>query len=121
MQFPASQTLPYSSLLTPAPTTNPMSKLMSNPSTDTEPFRYSRDVFLSIWRAGTVANGGPGWRLGIEVERHDGVVIDTENPPACAKEMTEAEIKVTFTSHCNLVLSLIQFFLGLFVFKNFCM
>src|SRR5450631_3109264 len=98
MQFPASQTLPYSSLLTPAPTTNPMSKLMSNPSTDTDPFRYSRDVFLSIWRAGTVTNGGPGWRLGIEVEHHDGVVIDTENAPACAREMTEAEIKVIFCS-----------------------
>jgi hypothetical protein len=107
MQFPASQTLPYSSILTPASTTNPMSKLVSNPSTDTEPFRYSRDVFLSIWRAGTVTNGGPGWRLGIEVERHDGVVIDTENAPACAREMTEAEIKVTFTPHLDLVLSLI--------------
>jgi len=71
-----------------------VSKQMSNTGVDTEPFRYSRDVFLSIWRAGTNANGGPGWRLGIEVERHDGIVVDTENAPACAKEMTEAELKV---------------------------
>ncbi len=60
---------------------------------DTDPFRYSRDVFLSIYRAGTTLNGG--WRLGIEVERHDGVVVDVENIPACAKEMTEAEIKAS--------------------------
>jgi hypothetical protein len=48
--------------------------------------------------------------LGIEVERHDGVVVDTENVPECSREMTEAEIKVIFTAHTDLLPSLIEFF-----------
>jgi hypothetical protein len=49
---------------------------------------------ISIWRVGATTNGGPGWKLGIEVERHEGVVIDVETTPSCAREMTDAEMKV---------------------------
>jgi hypothetical protein len=59
-----------------------------------DPFRYSREDIISIWRSGTVPQGGAGWTLGIEVERHEGVVVDVETIPACARDMTEAETKV---------------------------
>ncbi|KAG8778224.1 hypothetical protein FRC16_003899, partial [Serendipita sp. 398] len=91
---------PYSSLLTPNsskfnPTIPPNGDAsIPNGSEYHDPFRYSRDHMLGIWRAGAVTNGGPGWKLAIEVERHEGVVIDTERIPSCARELTEAEAKL---------------------------
>jgi hypothetical protein len=49
---------------------------------------------VSIWRNGTTSHGGPGWSLGIEVERYEGIVLDFEGIPACSRELTDAEQKV---------------------------
>ncbi|PVF94393.1 hypothetical protein CPB86DRAFT_47034 [Serendipita vermifera] len=95
--FVAPSTAAYSSVLTPASTTQggKYSPSVNSDATGLhDPFRYSREDMISIWRVGATTHGGPGWKLGIEVERHEGVVIDVETTPSCAREMTEAEIKL---------------------------
>ncbi|CAG7852746.1 SubName: Full=Related to GYF domain protein-Aspergillus flavus NRRL3357 {ECO:0000313/EMBL:CCA74430.1} [Serendipita indica DSM 11827] len=91
---------PYASLLTPAPSGYNSKFIPSHLSTEPvildphDPFRYPREHVLNIWRAGIVANGGPGWRLPLEVEKHEGVVLDEERVPICSREMTDAEAKL---------------------------
>ena len=90
----------YASLLTPAPSSYNSKLIHSNSPNEPaildphDPFRYPREHVLNIWRTGIVVNGGPGWRLPLEVEKHEGVVLDTERVPVCSREMTEAETKV---------------------------
>lgn len=86
--------IPYSSLLNSGSShqAHKTPEILDGASQD--PFRYSRDQLVSIWRNGTTSHGGPGWSLGIEVERYEGIVLDFEGIPACSRELTDAEQKV---------------------------
>lgn len=86
--------IPYSSLLNSGSSnlTHKTPEILDGGNQD--PFRYSRDQLVSVWRNGTTGHGGPGWSLGIEVERYEGIVLDFEGIPACARELTDAEQKV---------------------------
>ncbi|KAF7310551.1 GYF domain-containing protein [Mycena chlorophos] len=73
----------YSALVSPSPAT-------SAPKRDeSQPFRYTREEMLKIYRDG----GGKGG-LGLEVERHEGIVRDTGSDPVALKEMSDSEKKV---------------------------
>lgn len=82
-------TIAYSSLLAPASTSQAPSISQSPP----EPFRYQREDIVSIWR-----RGKGSWSLGIEVERYEGVVQDTEGMPCCARDLNDTEAKVSSRS-----------------------
>jgi len=86
--------IPYSSLLNSGPShqTHNTPEILDGGNQD--PFRYSRDQLVSLWRNGTTSHGGLGWSLGIEVERYEGIVLDFEGIPACSRELPEAEQKV---------------------------
>ncbi|KAF7320163.1 GYF domain-containing protein [Mycena kentingensis (nom. inval.)] len=73
----------YSSLVSPVPTT-PADK-----KDDSQPFRYTREEMLKIYRDG----GGKG-ALGLEVERHEGIVRESNSEPVGLKEMGDQEKKL---------------------------
>ena len=77
----------YSSLVTPAPQPVSEKRDLSNP------FRYSKDDMLRIYKEG----GGKGG-LGLEVERWEGIVREVGYEPVGLKEMGEAEKKVRPTA-----------------------
>jgi PERQ amino acid-rich with GYF domain-containing protein len=56
---------------------------------ESHPFRYSKEELLTIYQEG----GGKG-RLGLEVERWEGVVREVAVEPITLREMTDAEKKV---------------------------
>lgn len=74
----------YSALVTPAPPEAQETRDIANP------FKYSKDELLRIWKDG----GGRGG-LGLEVERWEGVVREVGDEPVGLKEMTDAERKVS--------------------------
>jgi hypothetical protein len=76
----------YSALL--APSLNSMQE----PSDPANPFLYSKEDLLKIYKDG----GGRGG-LGLEVERWEGVVREVGSEPVSLKEWTEGERKVHFT------------------------
>ncbi|KAJ7225976.1 hypothetical protein GGX14DRAFT_642192, partial [Mycena pura] len=63
---------------------------------ETHPFRYSREDMLKIYREG----GGKG--LGLEVERHEGIVREVASEPAGLREINENEKKVRDHTNCPL-------------------
>ncbi|KZT06209.1 uncharacterized protein LAESUDRAFT_736963 [Laetiporus sulphureus 93-53] len=73
----------YSALVTPTTSTAPERRDMSNP------FRYSREEMLRIYKEG----GGKGG-LGLEVERWDGIVREVGCDPVGLKEMSDGEKKI---------------------------
>lgn len=74
----------YSALVTPVSNPAPERRDTSNP------FRYSREELLRIYKEG----GGRGG-LGLEVERWEGIVREVGYDPVAMKDMSEAEKKVT--------------------------
>ncbi|KAJ6574666.1 hypothetical protein B0H19DRAFT_1125145 [Mycena capillaripes] len=80
---PAAGASSYSALVSPAPPP-PTEK-----RDETHPFRYSRDEMLKIYRDG----GGKGG-LGLEVERHEGIVREAGTDPVGLREMGENEKKL---------------------------
>lgn len=77
----------YSALVAPASHQPPEKPDPSNP------FRYSKDDMIRIYKEG----GGKGG-LGLEVERWEGIVREVGSDPISLKEMTEAEKKVCTTA-----------------------
>ncbi|KAJ7071433.1 hypothetical protein C8F01DRAFT_1014546 [Mycena amicta] len=73
----------YSALVSPSPVV-PVDK-----RDESQPFRYTREEMLKIYRDG----GGKGG-LGLEVERHEGIVRETASEPVALKEMSESEKKL---------------------------
>ena len=73
----------YSSLLTPA-SAPPLEKQDS-----TNPFNYSKEEMLQVWKDG----GGRGG-LGLEVEPWEGVIREIGGEPVGIREMGEGERKV---------------------------
>lgn len=73
----------YSALVTPAAHPPAEKRDLSNP------FRYSKDDMLRIYKEG----GGKGG-LGLEVERWEGIVREVGSDPISMKELNEAEKKV---------------------------
>ena len=80
---PVSGSSSYSSLLTPAQATP------SEKQDSVNPFLYSKEDLLQVWKDG----GGHGG-LGLEVELWEGVVREVGNEPISLKEMNEGEKKV---------------------------
>ncbi|KAF7798585.1 hypothetical protein EIP86_009807 [Pleurotus ostreatoroseus] len=74
----------YSALVTPAAHPPAEKRDLSNP------FRYSKDDMLRIYKEG----GGKGG-LGLEVERWEGIVREVGSDPISMKELNEAEKKLT--------------------------
>ncbi|EIW86395.1 hypothetical protein CONPUDRAFT_148488 [Coniophora puteana RWD-64-598 SS2] len=72
----------YSALVTPA---------APEPETrdESHPFRYSKEEMLRIYREG----GGRGG-LGLEVERHEGIVREVGGEPTGLRELSDAEKKL---------------------------
>lgn len=85
---PAPGASSYSSLLTPMPPA-PLEKQDS-----VNPFLYSKEELLQVWKDG----GGRGG-LGLEVELWEGVVREIGGEPIGLKEMTEGEKKVRSVIH----------------------
>ncbi|KAJ7022069.1 hypothetical protein C8F04DRAFT_1139338 [Mycena alexandri] len=79
---PAAGASSYSALVSPAPPP-PAEK------DDSQPFRYSREEMLKIYRDG----GGKGG-LGLEVERYEGIVREAGSDPVGLREMGESEKKL---------------------------
>lgn len=79
---PAAGASSYSALVSPAPPP-PAEK------DESQPFRYSREEMLKIYRDG----GGKGG-LGLEVERYEGIVREAGSDPVGLREMGESEKKV---------------------------
>jgi PERQ amino acid-rich with GYF domain-containing protein len=79
----------YSALVTPPPAV----PVEMNDATN--PFKYSRDEMLRIYKEG----GGRGG-LGLEVERWEGVVRELSSDPIGLKEMSEGDKKVRRILHC---------------------
>jgi PERQ amino acid-rich with GYF domain-containing protein len=79
----------YSALLTPSLNTQ-------EPSDSANPFLYSKEDLLKIYKDG----GGRGG-LGLEVERWEGVVREVGSEPVSLKEWTEGERKVHLTSSAH--------------------
>ncbi|KAJ8520596.1 hypothetical protein ONZ45_g2628 [Pleurotus djamor] len=77
----------YSALVSPAVPPQPNIQDQANP------FRYSREEMLRIYKE----SGGRGDHLGLEVERWEGVVRDWTADPIGLKEMDEAEKKLFST------------------------
>ena len=77
----------YSALVAPAP---PATADKRDPA---NPFRYSKDDMLRIYKEG----GGKGG-LGLEVERWEGIVREVGSDPVCMKDLSESEKKVSITS-----------------------
>ena len=73
----------YSSLVTPQTVTQDITHNIANP------FKYSKEDMLRVWR-----EGGGGQELPIDVERWEGVVREIGRDPVCSKEMSEAEKRV---------------------------
>lgn len=73
----------YSALVTPVVHPPAEKRDLSNP------FRYSKDDMLSIYKEG----GGKGG-LGLEVERWEGIVREVGSDPISMKELNEADKKV---------------------------
>ncbi|KAF7306543.1 GYF domain-containing protein [Mycena indigotica] len=73
----------YSALVSPSPAP-PVEK-----RDETHPFRYTRDEMLKIYR-----DGGGKASLGLEVERHEGIVRDVGTEPVTLKEMSDSEKKL---------------------------
>ncbi|KAJ7169427.1 hypothetical protein C8R46DRAFT_1264215 [Mycena filopes] len=79
---PAAGASSYSALVSPAPPP-PAEK------DDSQPFRYSREEMLKIYRDG----GGKGG-LGLEVERYEGIVREAGGDPVGLREMGDSEKKL---------------------------
>lgn len=79
----------YSALVTPTSNLPPERRDVSNP------FRYSKEEILRIYKEG----GGRG-SLGLEVERWEGIVREVGYEPVGLKEMSESEKKVRACVHC---------------------
>ncbi|KAH9994407.1 hypothetical protein BJV77DRAFT_994542 [Russula vinacea] len=79
----------YSALLTPSLNTQ-------EPSDSANPFLYSKEDLLKIYKDG----GGRGG-LGLEVERWEGVVREVGSEPVSLKEWTEGERKLFTSSSIN--------------------
>ena len=78
----------YSALVTPTSNPPPQRQDASNP------FRYSKEEMLRIYKEG----GGRGG-LGLEVERWEGIVREVGCEPVGSKEMSESEKKVRARVH----------------------
>lgn len=88
----------YSALVTPpAPPAHPEKDMA-------QPFKYSRDEMLQIWKDG----GGRG-NLPIEVERWEGVVREEPGEPVCLRELSDVEKKVRRPGLLCLVVILFYF------------
>lgn len=75
----------YSALLSSAPAPQ------TEQHDETNPFRYTKEEMLRIYRDNTSKTG-----LGLEVERWEGVVRETVAEPISLRAMSEAEEKVLF-------------------------
>ncbi|KAI0090042.1 hypothetical protein BDY19DRAFT_942078 [Irpex rosettiformis] len=73
----------YSALVTPATQPPPERHDLANP------FRYSKEEFIRIYKEGGGKSG-----LGLEVERWEGIVREVGSDPIGLKEMSEAEKKI---------------------------
>jgi PERQ amino acid-rich with GYF domain-containing protein len=77
---PSSPPSTYSSLVSP---------ILFEKRDDPNPFRYSKDEMLGIYKEGNVKI-----QLALEVERWDGVVREVPSDPVGLREMDEVEKKV---------------------------
>lgn len=80
---PPSPPSTYSSLV------SSLSPVLFEKRDDPNPFRYSKEEMLGIYKEGNVKT-----ELGLEVERWDGVVREVPSDPVGFREMDEAERKV---------------------------
>ena len=80
---PPSGVSSYSALLTPSPNNT------QEPSDSANPFLYSKEDLLKIYK-----DGGGRRGLGLDVERWEGVVREVGSEPMSLKDWTEGERKV---------------------------
>jgi hypothetical protein len=72
----------------------PISQLPPEKPDPANPFRYSKEDMIRIYKEGGGKSG-----LGLEVERWDGIVHEIASDPVGLKEMSEAEKKVSTRNH----------------------
>ncbi|KAF8634404.1 hypothetical protein AX15_000856 [Amanita polypyramis BW_CC] len=82
VQIPSSPPSTYSSLVS-------MPSVPFEKRDDSNPFRYSKEEMLGIYKEGPIKGG-----LGLEVERWEGVVREVAAEPLGLREMSEAEKKL---------------------------
>jgi PERQ amino acid-rich with GYF domain-containing protein len=104
-------TKPYSSILQPSPSISLHSPALGTDDHDQiNPFKYSKEQMLKVWRDGIDGMSGPGagFTLGLEVERWPGVVRDLPDEPVGVRKMTPEEKRVRMILSVRLLLKLIN-------------